>query len=108
MASKAASFLKQHTRMTDLTPTAAHRIVHWTFELGANRLTCAVDAIGPLYRLSISPNGHDETAIAETFRSGAAALQRHAGLAARLREHGWTVIAYTGDRTSTGRHQHAA
>ena len=95
--------------MTDLTPTAAHRIVHWTFEFGADRLTCAVDVIGPLYRLSISPNGHDETAIAETFRSGAAALQRHAGLAARLREHGWTVIAYTGDRTSTGRrHQHAA
>jgi hypothetical protein len=47
--------------------------------------------------------------VVETFASSAAALRRHAELAARLREHGWTVLAYTGhEKGARTSHQPAA
>ena len=78
----------------------SHQIVHWTFQFGADLLTCGVEGQGSTYRLFVVPNGHVETAIVETFPSSAVALQRHAALASRLRERGWTVIAYTARATS--------
>lgn len=82
--------------MTNETASASPRIVHWTLGFDNDRLTCGVETDGHAFRLSLVPNGHDEAAVVETFPSSAAALRRHAELAARLREHGWTVLAYTG------------
>ncbi len=82
--------------MTNETVIPSPRIVHWTFGFGTDRLTCGIESDGRSYRLSLVANGRDEAAVVETFASSAAALRRHAELAARLREHGWTVIAYTG------------
>jgi hypothetical protein len=80
------------------------RIVHWTFGFGNDRLTCSVESDGRSHRLVVVPNGRDEAVLAETFASSGEALRRHAELAARLRERGWTVVAYTGQQTgaSTG------
>jgi len=52
--------------------------------------------------LSLVPNSNVDGAMVEMFESGVIALQRHAGIAAQLRELGWTLIAYTG-RGATGR-----
>jgi hypothetical protein len=86
--------------MNSATRPSSHQMVHWTFQFAADVLTCRVEAEGSLYRLSVVPNGNDQPAIVETFASGAAALQRHAALASRLRERGWRVIAYTGRAAS--------
>ena len=82
--------------MENVTTVVSPRIVHWTFGFGNDRLTCGVESDGRSCRLSLVPNGRDEAAVVETFVSSATALRRHAELAARLREHGWTVLAYTG------------
>ena len=84
--------------MRNVTAIASPRIVHWTFGFGNDRLTCGVESDGRSYRLSLVANGRDEAAVAETFSSSTAALRRHAELAARLREHGWTVLTYTGQQ----------
>jgi hypothetical protein len=84
--------------MTNETANPLPRIVHWTFGFGSDHLTCGVEGDGRTYRLSLVPNGRDEAAVVETFASSAAALRRHAELAARLREHGWKVCAYTGQQ----------
>ena len=87
--------------MRNVTAIASPRIVHWTFGFGNDRLTCGVESDGRSFGLYLVPNGRDEVAVIETFASSAAALRRHAELAARLREHGWTVLAYTGQQKGT-------
>jgi hypothetical protein len=84
--------------MRNVTAITSPRIVHWTLGFGNDRVTCGVESDGRTYWLSLVPNGRDEAALVETFASSAAALRRHAELAARLREHGWTVLAYTGQQ----------
>jgi hypothetical protein len=88
--------------MMKRTQPASHRIVRWIFQRGNELLTCGVDRESdrPSYTLSLVPNGSVDAAIVEMFASGIVALQRHAGLAAQLRERGWTLIAYTGARSA--------
>ena len=88
--------------MMNVTAIASPLIVQWTFRFGNDRLTCGVESDGRTYRLSVVPNGRDEAAMIETFASSADALRRHAELALRLREHGWTVLAYTGQFADIG------
>jgi hypothetical protein len=88
--------------MTDVT-IAAIPVVHWTFQFGADRLTCSVEGARSSYRVLLVPNGHADSALVETFDSSAAALQRHAALAARLRDRGWALVSYTGGEISTRR-----
>ena len=90
--------------MTDLTPAAT--IVQWTFQFGDDRLTCSVEGSRSSYRLLVVPNGHGDAAISEAFDSSAAALQRHAELAASLRDRGWAVISYTGRETVAPRRRY--
>jgi hypothetical protein len=83
-------------------PTS-HRIIRWIFQQGNELLACGIDRGSDRwsYTLSVVPNGDVDAAIVETFESEVAALQRHAGIATRLRELGWTLVAYTG-RPTTG------
>jgi len=73
-------------------------MLRWTFQRGSQVVTCRVDreASTPGYTLALIPHRNFEAMIVETFESGVRALQRHACIAARLRQLGWTVIAYTG------------
>ena len=90
--------------MTDLTPAAT--IVQWTFQFGDDRLTCSVEGSRSSYRLLVIPNGQTDAAVVEAFDSSAAALQRHAELAAALRDRGWAVISYTGRETVAPRRRY--
>jgi hypothetical protein len=56
----------------------------------------------------MAPNDHDEAALVQLFESSLAALQQHAVIAAHLREHGWTLLAYTGACTAARHASQAA
>ena len=95
--------------MMNVTATASPILVQWTFHFGNDRLACGVESDGRTYRVTVVPNGRTEAAMVEVFDSSAEALRRHAELALRLREHGWTLLAYTGQQTGAGsRYQPAA
>ena len=83
--------------MSQRTEPASHRIVRWIFQKGNELVTCGVvqEAGRPSYTLSLVSNAKEDDGIVEVFESGVTALQRHARIAARLRELGWTVVAYT-------------
>ena len=83
--------------MSKRTEPAAHRIVRWIFQKGNELVTCGVvqEAGRPSYTLSLVSNAKEDDGLVEVFESGVMALQRHARVAAHLRELGWTVVAYT-------------
>lgn len=81
--------------MSNAQPVAP--IVRWQFERGDRRLTCMVHAapITCSYEVATVPLWDVGRAAIETFKSPCAALERHAAIAADLREAGWTLAAYT-------------
>ena len=83
--------------MINRTEPASHRIVRWIFQKGNELVTCGVvqEAGRPSYTLSLVSNAREDDGLVEVFESGVMALQRHARVAAHLRELGWTVVAYT-------------
>ena len=91
--------------MMKRTRPTSHRVVRWIFQRGNELLTCGVDQESDRssYTLSLVPNSNVNDATIEMFESGVVALQRHAGIAAQLRELGWTLIAYTGERSASHR-----
>ena len=105
VAARAAPFLKSVAPMMKRTQPTSHRIVRWIFQRGNELLTCRVDQESDRssYTLSLVPNSNVDAAVVEMFESGIVALQRHAGMAAQLRELGWTLIAYTGSRSADRR-----
>ena len=72
-------------------------LVRWQFERGDRHLACMVQsAPAPSsYEVAIVPLWDVGRSAVETFDSPAAALHRHAVIAADLREAGWTLAAYT-------------
>jgi hypothetical protein len=74
-------------------------IVRWQFERGDRHLTCMVQAAptASSYDVAIVPLWDVGRTALETFDSTAAALHRHAAIAAGLREAGWTLAAYTAE-----------
>ena len=96
--------------MRKASPRASHGILHWIFQKGHRLVTCRVerDASAPFYTLALIPHADLEAGIVERFESGVRALQRHAVMAARLRQLGWTLIAYTGGTRPQDRRRHAA
>jgi hypothetical protein len=81
--------------MSDLQPVAP--IVRWQFERGHRRLTCMVHRapVTSGYEVATVPLWDVGRAAVEMFDSPCAALERHAAIAADLREAGWTLAAYT-------------
>ncbi|HEY3043372.1 MAG TPA: hypothetical protein VGJ39_05080 [Vicinamibacterales bacterium] len=72
-------------------------LVRWQFERGDRHLACMVQAapVTSSYEVAIVPLWDVAGSAVETFDSPAAALHRHAAIAAGLREAGWTLAAYT-------------
>ena len=93
--------------MSNHTPSSTC-IVRWMFQKGSRFVTCAVDQERGQFALSVMSNVPSDAAIVERFDSGVAALQRHARIAAHLREAGWTVVAYTGRQAADRRYRKAA
>jgi hypothetical protein len=75
-------------------PTA---VVRWQFERGNRALTCRIDVTpdADCYNVSTLPHWDLRCAAVETFEAPSKALQRHAMIAAQLRDAGWTVTSYT-------------
>jgi len=71
-------------------------VVRWTFNRGNDLLTCQIhrQANGG-FRLSIVPYSPKGMSAVQNFGSIFSALQRHAAIAAELRQAGWTVVAYS-------------
>ena len=96
-------------RMTKSARRSSRRVIRWVFQHGNDMLTCEVGRQAGMYRLAIVPNRRDKAAIVKNFESSVEALQHHAAVAAHLREHRWTVIAYSGDSlAAAGGYQPAA
>ena len=78
-------------------PRRAQRVIRWVFRRENQMLTCQLTAVlgGAAYALLLLPHWDRSQAWMETFDSSVPALQRHAEIAATLRESGWTVAAYT-------------
>ena len=87
---------------------APHSMLRWIFQKGHQLVTCRVDREVSAYTLALIPHTQLEAALVERFESGVRALQRHALMAARLRQLGWTLIAYTGSTRSQNRRRHPA
>ena len=85
------------TMMKRTQPPTSHRIVRWIFQKGNELVTCGVvqETGRPSFTLSLVSTAKEDHGIVEVFESGVMALQRHARVAAHLRELGWTVVAYT-------------
>jgi len=73
------------------------RLLRWLFERGNRQLTCQLDRDGnqAAYILSLVPHWDVTQAASETFDAGVSAFRRHAALAEKLRNQGWTLASYT-------------
>jgi hypothetical protein len=71
-------------------------VVRWTFLRGNELLTCQIHRLSRgRFRLSLIPFTAKGPSAVEHFASIFTALQRHAELAASLRQAGWVVVAYS-------------
>jgi hypothetical protein len=96
------TLLETGVRMIAGTRPASHRVVCWIFQRGNELLTCGVEwsSDRSTHTVSLFSNDSRKAGVVETFDSGVGALQRHAHIAARLREHGWRLVAYAGERSN--------
>ena len=86
----------KHTAKKTTQAAKAHPVVEWTFQRGTEKLTCQVaKACRHAYSVLLVPHWNVGGAAVESFGEFTTALQRHATIAAELRENGWTVRAYT-------------
>ncbi len=76
------------------------RLLRWVFRRGAHIVTTQLDREGQqaAYTLSLVPHWDVRQAVVQTFDAGVTAFRRHAALADELRQHGWTLAAYTVER----------
>lgn len=76
----------------------------WVFRRGTATMTCEVDATaGPHFDVCVVPHWNVAASSIEQFDDPISAFERHADIARRLRESGWTVVnhvptSHTGTR----------
>ena len=82
--------------MTSSRPTTP--LVRWQFERGDRHVACVVNSalVESSFEVATVPLWDVNRAAVETFDTPREALQRHAAIAADLRDSGWTLAAYTG------------
>ena len=77
-------------RMAPPTPTS---LLRWIFQRGHDRIICQVDA-GRSFTMSLLPRSGAARTLIETFDNRLQAFHRHAEVAMKLRDFGWTVASY--------------
>ena len=73
-------------------------LVRWTLHRSGENVTCQVDVRrngSTTYEVAVVPQANVEWGIVEEVKSPLAALQRHAEIANRLMESGWSVTRHT-------------
>jgi hypothetical protein len=79
-------------------------MLRWIFRRHTEMLTCEVDATaGDRWDVCVVPHWNVAGAVIERFDAPISALERHAEIARRLREAGWSVI----DRVPVGEREAA-
>jgi len=83
--------------MTNREPSPTAPLVQWEFERDDRHLVCGVhpSQTESAYEVAMLPLWNGGPMAVESFETAAAALHRHAAIAASLRDAGWTVTAYT-------------
>lgn len=76
---------------------SSHSLIEWILERNRRRLVCSVTQLAGagLYEVAMQPLWDRASAVAETFHDPLTAFQRHAAIAASLRDKGWVVAAFT-------------
>lgn len=68
-------------------------MLRWVFQRHANMLTCELAAgTGPYFDVSIVPHWNLAASVIERFEASMPAFERHADIALRLREAGWSLV----------------
>ena len=71
-------------------------VLRWLFRQRDRLLTCGIsNAAGATFEVVTVPHWDIGRASVERFTCAMAALERHAQIAAALRESGWSAAAYT-------------
>ena len=72
-------------------------LVRWELARGSERVICRIDRdlTRGMFSVIVQPYRSLQRASIERFNAAAAALRRHATVAAGLRDQGWQVAAYT-------------
>jgi hypothetical protein len=74
-------------------PAKRKPLVEWILQRDTRAITCQLDVRGrETYEVCVLPHWDPSSAVIERFDAATPALLRHAQLACRLREAGWTVI----------------
>lgn len=69
-------------------------MLRWVFRRDTETLTCEVDAAGNRWEVCIVPHWDVAESVIERFDTPLSALERHADIARRLRDAGWSVVDY--------------
>lgn len=78
------------------TTTSTPEMVRWQFRLKNRLLTVGVAKTGAAgYSVVTIPHFNVKKGTVEIYRDLVSALQRHASLAAQLRNDGWSIASYT-------------
>src|SRR5687767_7872121 len=86
----------------NLQPTDDVPMLRWVFQRENDMLTCEIGArSGNLYDVSVVPHWNVDASIIEQFDAPLSALCRHADIARRLRDTGWTVVGYASTTAAT-------
>lgn len=73
-------------------PESSHPVLLWVFRRGVEAITCEVDVTrSGACEVRTIPQWDASLAMIETFTNPVDALRRHAEIATRLREIGWSV-----------------
>jgi hypothetical protein len=76
-------------------------ILRWIFRRGTNALTCEIRVNGThSHDVCVVPHWDLSSAVIERYDRPARALWRHAEIARRFREAGWTLIRAGSDHAS--------
>jgi hypothetical protein len=70
-------------------------MVRWVFQRENETLTCEIDVTASnRYDVCVVPHWNVGASVIEQFDAPLSALWRHADIARRLRDTGWTVVDY--------------
>lgn len=78
--------------MRQLTSPACTPTLRWVFQKGPERLTCEVDATPAGWDVCVIPHEDPAAGAIEWFDASMSAFRRHAEIASRLRDRGWSVV----------------
>jgi hypothetical protein len=79
-------------------PKATRRLLRWTFRRGNRLLSCQIHRHDGFFTVATVPHWNADDTQIETFDRGIDAFRQHADIAAGLRQSGWDVVSYTGER----------